>query len=299
MRAIIFSVVALLIFSLHAAQAEEKTIELKVGTNTALADLVTPDDGSIKDGVVLITHGTMAHKDMELIDAIQTALAEQGVASLAHTLTLGEDSRKGMFPCDKMHTHLHENALNEINAWIKWLETQGAGPITLMGHSRGGAQAAAYLKQAAKQDHKLVLLASMTSGYLQRQESSFQEKHGKDLNEFVKKSAALVKADKGSEILDLPGFLHCAKSKVSAQTFYSYYGPEAVTGSVEIASALPAPVLIIAGSKDTVVPDLAEKAKKIANGKNRFFELIEDADHFFLDFYAEDAAEKIASFVQQ
>ena len=67
------------------AHAGSKTIELEINGLVAQADLVVPDGGSIKERIILITHGTLAHKDMELVEALQTVLADRGLPSLAHT----------------------------------------------------------------------------------------------------------------------------------------------------------------------------------------------------------------------
>lgn len=291
-------VILLVLSAAPMVKAEDKTIELKVGEHIALADLVVPDDANLKDGVVLITHGTMAHKDMELIGALQSALAENGIPSLAHTLTLGQDRREGMFPCTAIHSHLNENALKEIDAWVDWLGKQGAGPITLVGHSRGGEQVASYAKENENKVAKVVLVAATSSGAKERQKKSYQEKYGVDLDKFAEKAAELTKEGKFSEVIDLPGFLSCPASKVQAQTITSYYGPDAGKGAVRLIDQLKQPVLVIAGSKDQIVPDLADEVRPKADGKKVILDVIEDADHFFLDFYADDAGEKIASFVR-
>jgi len=72
---------------IHIAEADEHRVELEINGALAFGDLVEPDGGAGYKGVLLITHGTLAHKDMEIIEALQSALAERGVASLAHTLT--------------------------------------------------------------------------------------------------------------------------------------------------------------------------------------------------------------------
>ena len=148
--------------SMHFAAAGERRVELEINGAVAFGDLVEPDGGGREKGVLVITHGTLAHKDMEIIAALQAALAERGIASLAHTLTLGMDRRKGMFDCANPHRHRHEDGVAEIGAWISWLKANGAGPLTLLGHSRGGNQAAWFAAGPGKgRLNALVLLAPM------------------------------------------------------------------------------------------------------------------------------------------
>ena len=57
---------------------------------------------------------------------------------------------------------------------------------------------------------------------------------------------------------------------------------------------------MIAGSKDEIVPDIPERIGPIAETQgNVALEVVEGADHFFRDLYAEDAADLIANFVRQ
>ena len=57
------------------------------------------------------------------------------------------------------------------------------------------------------------------------------------------------------------------------------------------------PVLVIAGGKDNVVKGLPEAVEPMANGKLISFSLVDDADHFFLDLFAEDVADVMEEFL--
>ena len=56
--------VLLTLASLQSSEAGQRGIELEINGTVAFGDLVEPDDGSFKQGVLVITHGTLAHKDM-------------------------------------------------------------------------------------------------------------------------------------------------------------------------------------------------------------------------------------------
>lgn len=278
--------------------ASEKQVELTVNGKVALGDLLVPDDGSLADGAVLITHGTLAHKDMELIQSLQEGLAEHGIASLAHSLTLAQDSRTGMYDCAVPHAHAHEDGIAEIGAWVKWLRDNGAASVSLMGHSRGGNQVAWYAAESGGVE-KVVLLAPALGLSGKFAATVLKRRTGADITPAFTQAVILVKEGKGETMLDVPGFIYCAKGKATARSIVSYYGEDKRRDAIANLSRIKSPVLVIAGSKDTAVPDVPGKIKPIADGKKLRFEMIEDADHFFLEFFAEDAAEKVADFLKE
>ncbi len=98
------------------------------------ANLTMAEDKTMDDGVVLITHGTLAHNGMEIIQYMQELLAERDRNSLALNLSLGIDDRHGMYDYAVPHTHLHTDALDEIGVWFNWLKSQRIKGIVLMGH---------------------------------------------------------------------------------------------------------------------------------------------------------------------
>ena len=50
----------------------------------------------LSDGVVVMTHGTFAHNRMRLMTDLQHLLGARGLSTLAITLSLGVDRRRGM-----------------------------------------------------------------------------------------------------------------------------------------------------------------------------------------------------------
>ena len=80
----------------------------------------------------LVLHGALGHKDMEIITALQSVLEEGGLNSLAVNLSLDVDDRQGFLPCDVQHTHKLGDASAELNAWISWLQENGAGKVVLV-----------------------------------------------------------------------------------------------------------------------------------------------------------------------
>ena len=289
--------------ALGAGAVQASDISLRHGGVTLLGELVLAEQEV--GPLVVLTHGTLAHKDMELIETLQDALAEEGVSSLAHTLSLGVNERRGMADCTMVHTHRDTDADGEIAAWIDWLRTRGHDELALMGHSRGAKQVA---RTAAARDDlaAVILLAPSTKASAERQRAAYDvllgdlEKGGEaerfDLGSTATvaalSEAASVRPD--DELL-VPNVLYCPDATVTGAAFASYYPPEAA-GAETYADAVDAPILVIAGGADKVVPGVPAAFMPMRDEALRF-EVIEDADHMFLDFYAEDAAVLIAAFL--
>ncbi|WP_282608563.1 alpha/beta hydrolase [Pelagibius sp. Alg239-R121] len=279
---------------------ETREVELKHDGLTLLGDLVMPDDGSLSDGAVLLLHGTLAHKDMELIETLQVALAERGVASLAPTLSHAIDSRRGMYDCGTPHRYRYEDAQNELAAWIDWLKSEGTGPVTLMGHSRGGNQVAWFAAAAAGDGvAKAVLLAPAMWTGPEAVEANYAKRYGAQLSPVMGEAEKLLAAGKGDQLLSVPGFIYCGKTEVAAVSFVSNYAVEPRRDTAGLVRKIKMPVLVIAGSLDEVVPQVPAQIGPIADGEKIRLEVVEDADHFFLDFYAEDAADLVVEFVTE
>ncbi len=248
--------------------------------------------GGRRDGVVLITHGTMAHNAMEIIVAAQDALAERGIASLAITLGLGVDNRKGMMGCGPQR-HKYEDALDEIGAWLAWLKGRGADAVALMGHSRGGAMTAWFAAERDDPAIRAVVLLAPGTWSRERVASEYLKRSGKHLAA-VRKQAADLAPD---ALLTDVRFLFCDKATVSAATFLSYYADEPRFDAPSMLPRISKPTLVIAGSEDTVVPDLPEKVAPYLDGDTQLV-VVEDAGHFFRDLFMEDAVDAIAEFLE-
>src|SRR5262249_38106831 len=144
-----------------SSNAEEVTLDY-LGLELT-ANLETVSGKSLKsEGVVLLVHDTLGHGRMELMTALQEDLRDLGVNSLAITLGLGMDKRHGMFDCSMEQDHRHEDAIEEIVAWVQWLKEKGATSITVAGHGRGANQAALYaINRIDKTVKRLVLIAPL------------------------------------------------------------------------------------------------------------------------------------------
>ena len=131
---VMFFTIAGMLF-LSAANAGAKEIKINHGNLILNAELHLSDGKTLKDGVVLMVHGTLAHNGMDTIKNLAAVLNERNFNTLAINLSLGIDNRHGMYDRAFPYHHKHPDALDEITAWFDWLKAQGAGNVAVLGHS--------------------------------------------------------------------------------------------------------------------------------------------------------------------
>jgi len=292
----LWGLAALLLASVFVSvQAEDVTT--KLDDLTLRGNLELAAGKSVKDGVVLITHGTLAHNKMDLIQALQAGLKSKGYNSLAINLSLGLDKRaSSMYDCPTPHVHRHTDAVGEIAAWTTWLKDKGATRIALMGHSRGGNQTAWAL--AEKDDPAItsaILLAPQTweAGYHLK---DYKARYKADLAPLLAKAEKLVAEGKGDTLMDMD-FIYCEKTRAAAKSVVSYYMDDARMDTPTLLAQSKKPVLVIIGSVDTTVHGLAEKMAKVADGKRIKAYTVDGADHFFMDLYTDEVVEQSVQFL--
>ncbi|MBR0764443.1 alpha/beta hydrolase [Bradyrhizobium japonicum] len=281
--------------------AGEQELELSVDGRTTLAALRTPAAMTPDTPLVVMTHGTLAHKDMEVIQGLAKALEQRGIASLAHTLSLGVDRRKGMYDCAVRHDYVVDDAVAEIGAWVARAKDVSR-LVVAFGHSRGGNQVARYLAASGTpQVAGAVLLAPVTAKAEADLRASYAKTYGKPLEPFLEMATKAVAAGRGGEWMDVPGFIYCRNAVVTARALASFYGPDASQDTAALVARVKLPVLVLAATKDSVVPDVAAAFAPFAasSGGRVQLDKIEDADHFFRDLFAEDVADRIAEFIKQ
>ena len=293
---IVWAVATGVLFS-HVGIAEE--VKLNKGGLTLNANLELAEGSSLAAGVVLITHGTLAHNKMEIISTLQELFSEQGVNSLAINLSLGLDDRHGMYDCKVPHTHKHTDAIDEIGLWLEWLQKKGAEQVTLMGHSRGGNQTAWF---ASEEDdpviNKVILVAPMTWSR-DSSMAGYKKRYGKELKPLLLRADKMVEVQRDDMLQEHMDFIYCPDTSVSAAAFVSYYADDPRMDTPYLLSDISKPVLVFVGSDDKVVAQLEEKLKPLADSSNVTIEVIDGADHFFRDLYAEELVEMAVEFIQQ
>lgn len=279
----------------NSALAAEVSLPFK-GLNLN-ADLALAPSRTLADGVILITHGSLAHRDMEMLVAFRHLLRDKGYNTLAINLSLGVDKRHGMYDCTTTHRHTNEDAVAEIGSWVGWLKKQGVSRVALLGHSRGGAQTALYAAEHDSPQLKaVVLLAPPTIKNVDP--DGYQQRYNKPLKPILERARKLVKQGKGSTVLSNTDMIICPKANVTAASFVSYYDQDTRLDTPYLLPKIGKPTLVIVAGSDEVVVGLEKVVAPLADGKNLHMQVLPGADHFFRDLHAEDAVEAIRVFLK-
>lgn len=285
----------LLSVSAWSALAEEVTLPHHGLTLNASLDLAAGK--SVADGVIVITHGMLAHRDMEALTYLRSLLAEHGYNTLSINLGLGLDNRHGMYECTVPHRHRNDDAAEEIGAWVDWLKSKGVNKVVLLGHSRGGAQTALYA--ADRDDAAVRALVLMAPALGENSDAaSYQKRFNKPLAPVVARAEKLVKDGKGGTMMDKTDFLYCPGASVTAESFLSYYGPAARVDTPSLLPKTKKPVLVVVAGNDEAVVGLDKKIAPLVDGKRVQMKVVDGADHFFRDLFADDAVEAVDAFLK-
>ena len=302
-RPVFLGLVAIMAFatlagSVRPSVAEEVRLE-HVGLSF-LGNLELPQGKTLAQApVALVLHGTLGHHDMEIIKALQAGLRTRGIATLAITLSLGLDSRRGAFACEREHDHRSADATDEIGAWIAWLEGRGAKSPTLVGHSRGAQQVASYVASTPKRAANRLVLVAPLSDTAEMAIQSYRTAFAGDLSEILADAKKRIDAGEEDTLIQAPGFLYCRAARVTAAAFADYYDPAKYAVPLGILGELENTVLVVAGSDDRVAPDVAARLAARPPNPRVTLQVIDGADHFFRDLFADDLADVVSTFIHR
>ena len=263
-------------------------------------------DGNV---AVILLHGTLAHNRMEIIKTIATLVSEDyGYPVLTPNLSLNDKDRMGesiqtstkgyaaLTACDIDHTHRYEDALTELGLWVEYLKQEGFEKILLTGHSRGGRQVSAFL--AGNQSDPSIIGGVLIASGLSRNErniENYRKDTGLDLTELLAQFSKLPQ----DQYIDVPKFIYCDNPRVTAGAFVSEYGANPSHSTpYNVSQIKDLPILVIGGSEDTAVPNIEADFESLSNQSNLSVEVIEGADHFFRDLYADDIATMVVDLVE-
>ena len=266
---------------------------------TLKANLEMADGKSLKDGVILMTHGTLVHGRMEIMSTLQDNMKTRGYNSLSINLSYGVNNRPFvMHECGLPQTHTNGDAVDEIASWVDWLKTKGAGKIAVLGHSRGSNQAAWYASEKPDAAVKAIVLIAPGSWTPEYLKEDYHKRFDKELTPLLEKARLQIKAGKGKAMMSKIDVVYCKDTQSTLETLVSYHGFDPRLDAYGTLDKIRLPVLMVAGSADEITPGVAEKTKPHADGKRVQVVNIDGADHFFRDLYAEEAADAISTFLK-
>ena len=250
---------------------------------------------SVNKNIIILSHGTRGHQNMEIIKSFSTTLNDNGFDVLTPNYSFGISNRDSIFlPCDIRHTHISEMSIKEIIHWFNYAIKNNYQRIIFAGHSRGGQDTLnaykyikEYLSNYQEYIDSLILLAPLTD--------SRQDNFNKILNESNVNLTELSKLDKNQFIKS--NFLMCENADVKISSLLSYYDILSEDESIQILLGLNKPVYIFTAMQDSFVPETYERLKEIDKNNIKLFN-IEDSDHFFRDLYLDEIIDYLIEFIE-
>lgn len=293
--AIIALFITLILLCLSSAKVSAEDIALGDQQPTLSARLLRSDSWPQGD-VAVILHGTLSHRDTEIIQSLESLLGDEGVSTLALNLSLGVEDRKQAFPCEGPHRHRESDASMELDRWSAWLADQGVSEFTAIGHSRGANQMARYVLNTADPLVAGLVLIAPPQWSSQKTQHAYRNRHGEDLTTLLHEAQQQAASGEGDTLLPGKlGLLYCENTRATAASFLSYYSDDPLRDTPALIAQLSQPVLVIAGSNDQVAVGLPEAIAERAPGVQ--LQEIDGADHFFRDLYADELVEIAIDFM--
>lgn len=212
---------------------------------------------------VVLVHDTLGAFEDPLIATMQEALSEAGVATLAINLSLGETERMEPLSCNIRHGHRHEDALDEIDAWVDWLLGEGLGPVILAGHGRGGAQIAWHLARRNEGRAAAAILLAPTAWTPRQADAEYRARYAAGLAALLTQIAGA----KPEDVIENVPFLHCGAVDATQASIQSYYGVEPLRDTPTALEEATTPVLALMPDKDENAPenDVLERMEALEN----------------------------------
>lgn len=284
--------------TIRPAAAEDIVLE-HLGLALVARLELAPDKRLEEGPVALLVHGTLAHHAAEPVRGLQMALQQRGIASLAITLSLGLDARRGMFDCTLEHAHRASDAVDEIAAWIAWLETRGAPAVILVGHSGGAQQVALFASVDPTAVVKKVVLVAPPVESPDTAASRYRKAYGASLADLIQRAEKLVEDGDEDALIDAAGFLSCKGVRVAAASVLDYYDPQQKRTALGLLDEINRPVLVAAAGADDISPDVSRHVAAANPGTHVSTIVIDGADHAFRGRTVEQLADAVAGFIRR
>lgn len=214
---------------------------------------------------VICCHGMLSGKDGAKHTRLASELEKLGIATIRFDFAGRGESQGELFDMT------FSNEVEDVDAVIGWLGKQGIHRIGLFGSSMGGAVA---LLTAAR-DERVVVVATLAAvGY----PSAIEERYPREAQSFTER-----------------GYIDTEHGRIG-KAFYDDALQHDVVAAVSI---LRAPILVMHGTEDDVVPQ-TDALDIASSARNATLDLVEGGDHQFHDqTFLRPAMKRVAEFLSQ
>ena len=140
-----------LFFLLWLAIITTNTNAEVVETRLAKGITVTAEYHAASKGkpTVVLLHPFLQTRHFPVIRELTNHLSKNGFGVLAPTLSLGISHRRQGLACEAIHTQTFDQNIEEISAWMQWLENRGIDNIIGAGHGMGSTMMLAFASAQA------------------------------------------------------------------------------------------------------------------------------------------------------
>lgn len=295
------AVVAAGVVALAAAGglARADTVTRPIAPNiVGLAEYLAPAGPGGRGPVLVLVHDVASHKDAELVRRFRNALAARGIGVVTPTLTLGVDRRAGTMDCRRTQVHRLDQALPEIGEWVAFARDTRAGPVFVGGIGMGANLVTRWqAKNPEPGARGLVLVDVEPDGGQAARAADFQSRTGAALTSVLAEAQSMHDSQRGTKGFDVPAFLVCAETRVSAETFLSYYGPDPERDTLALVRRIGRPTMLVAGGADPKIRDLSRRIADLAAAAPLHFQVVPRATPEFPATALDEAADLIAAFL--
>lgn len=170
--------------------------------------------------------------------------------------------------------------------------------MVLLGHSRGGNQTAWFAAERDAPSVQGLILIAPSTWSQEHEASSYRARYDEELEPLLSEANEHVNGGTPQARLGPVGFIYCAEATATAESVVSYYAPDPRRDTPNLLSRISKPTLVFAGSMDTVVEGLESRVAPLADGATTQLIVIEGADHFFRDLYADELVESALEFMR-
>lgn len=210
------------ILTLSTPSAGAETVHTQLGSLSLVGEMTKAGSASADRPTVLLLHDTLSHSGSAEIAKLSAGLTAGGWSVLAPNLSLGLSDRTGAFDCTQPHTHRHDDAVAEIDAWVDWLGARDVKRIVLAGSGRGANQIGWHaIDRPRAEVAGLEMLAPITWD-LDTAADDYLETHGTHLIPFLGKVMKRFMDGEEDLPLEKAGVLQCLNASVQVKSFFGY-----------------------------------------------------------------------------